>query len=209
MSRVDAFRAAVRRHRLVAILRNVETSRLEPLVETLTTSGVTLLEIALSDEAAAHQIAVARSASPRDVWIGAGTVTTVQRAEAAVDHGAEFVVTPNVEETVLDFAESQDLGSICGAMTPTEICRARDLGATFIKLFPASILGPQYVSALLGPMPDLELLAVGGISSANLGDYLRAGALGAGVGGGLVASGGGNLAAARDEAERLTELLAS
>lgn len=211
MSRIEAFRVAMRKHRLVTILRDVSSKNLAGLVKVLVDANVRIIEIPLSDPSKAHQIGQIRRLTSPNVVVGAGTVTTVERARQALDEGAEFIVTPNVEESVIEFAADHDLGLLCGAMTPTEVARAQALGADFIKFFPASALGPAYLRALLGPYPDLEAFAVGGISSANVRGFLSAGACGAGVGGSLKSEGadGSGFDEARQEALRLTSLLES
>jgi 2-dehydro-3-deoxyphosphogluconate aldolase / (4S)-4-hydroxy-2-oxoglutarate aldolase len=181
----DAFAAALTRHRLVAILRGVPWDALLPLANTLVDAGVRLMEVALSNPNDVGQIAELRANMPADVLVGAGTVTDARLAVAAREGGASFLVTPGVQPDVIAFANEHALGLLCGALTPTEIHHARSLGARFIKLFPASVMGPEYVRALLGPFPDLEVVVVGGVGSKNLGGFLEAGALGAGVGGAL------------------------
>lgn len=203
-----AFDAAVRRHRLVAILRGVERESLEARVAALHGAGVRLIEVALSEPTALAALEDLVRLAPADTLVGAGTVTTRELAAAAHHAGATFLVTPHVALPTIAYAREHDLGVLAGALTPTEIASAREAGARFIKLFPASVVGPDYVKALLGPYPDLELLAVGGVGSANLAPYLRAGAIGAGVGGAL-ASGSpeDGFAAAAAEARALLRVL--
>lgn len=202
-----AFDEAVRRHRLVAILRGTPPEHFAGLVEALLGSGVRLIEVSLSEPGAAQQVARLRQLAGPEVWVGAGTVTSLALAQEALEAGAGFLVTPHVVPEVVAFAAEWGLGMLCGAMTPGEIATARGLGVRFIKLFPASALGPDYLRALLGPYPDLELLVVGGVHSGNLGAYLRAGALGAGVGGALARVDEG-YASAKAEAAALLQLLA-
>lgn len=203
-----AFDAAVRRHRLVAILRGVERETLEARVAALHGAGVRLIEVALSEPTALAALEDLVRIAPADMLVGAGTVTTRELAEAAHRAGATFLVTPHVALPTIAYAREHDLGVLAGALTPSEIASAREAGARFIKLFPASAVGPDYVKALLGPYPDLELLAVGGVGSANLAPYLRAGAIGAGVGGALASgSPDDGFAAAAAEARALVNLL--
>lgn len=204
-----AFDAAVRRHRLVAILRGVERESLEVRVAALHDAGVRLIEVALSEPTALAALEDLVRIAPADMLVGAGTVTTRELAEAAHGAGATFLVTPHVAMPTIAYAREHDLGVLAGALTPTEIASAREAGARFIKLFPASAVGPDYVKALLGPYPDLELLAVGGVGSANLAPYLGAGAIGAGVGGALASgSPDDGFASAAAEARELLRLLA-
>lgn len=206
---IGAFETQLLASRLVAILRGVPDDALLPLCEILVEEGWRLIEVPLSDPGALTQIELLRNALPSEVHVGAGTVMNAESSAAARDSGAGFLVTPHTSPAVIHFAADHDMGMICGAMTPTDIAQAREAGARFIKLFPASTLGPGYVKQLLGPYPDLELLAVGGIGSANLREYLEAGALGAGVGGALAVRGGGTerLERARGEARALVRLV--
>ena len=151
-----------------------------------------------------------RDHAPDGVLVGAGTVTSAPLARRALDHGAEFFVTPHVAEPVLDHARSHDIAIVCGATTPTEISQAREGGADFTKLFPAAVLGTAYLRALLGPYPDLKAIVVGGIRSSNVAAFLEAGAVGAGIGGALatIRPGDVSLADKRNEAARLLSALA-
>jgi 2-dehydro-3-deoxyphosphogluconate aldolase / (4S)-4-hydroxy-2-oxoglutarate aldolase len=200
----EAFGGALRHHGIVAILRGVDGTTLAARVAALHEAGIRLIEISLSDVAALPLVAELRRLAPTDMLVGAGTVTSAGLAAAAVEAGAGFLVTPHVAPEVIAYAVDHDLGLLTGALTPTEIALARGAGSRFIKLFPASAMGPKYVSALLGPYPDLELVAVGGIGSHNVDAYLRAGAFGAGVAGALAsATDAGDFGEAADEARRL------
>src|SRR5690606_8029418 len=135
----------------------------EGLTDALVESGVGLIEVALSNPADVGQVGILRRRAPEEVLVGAGTVTTVSLARAALEQGASFLVTPHVAPDVIAFAAENDLGVLCGVMTPSEIAQARTAGARFLKLFPAASLGPGYVRQLLGPYPDIEIFAVGGV----------------------------------------------
>jgi 2-dehydro-3-deoxyphosphogluconate aldolase / (4S)-4-hydroxy-2-oxoglutarate aldolase len=178
---VDQLRA----HPLLAILRGVPAEHLVPLGEALLAGGVRSLEVTFTDADAAAKIEALRASLPVEVLVGAGTVTTRKRAAAARAAGAGFLVTPHVAPEVNAFAVGHGLPVVCGATTPTEIAQALDGGCSFIKLFPAGPLGPDYLRALLGPYPDLEVFAVGGVGLANAAAFLAAGALGLGIGGAL------------------------
>jgi 2-dehydro-3-deoxyphosphogluconate aldolase / (4S)-4-hydroxy-2-oxoglutarate aldolase len=170
---------------LLAILRGVPAEHVVGLGEALVAGGVRNLEVTCTDADAAAKIERLRAALPVDVLVGAGTVTSRKRAAAARAAGAAFLVTPHVAPDVNAFARGHDLPVLCGATTPTEIAQALEQGCDFIKLFPAGPLGPDYLRALLGPYPDLEVFAVGGIGPANGAAFLAAGAIGLGVGGAL------------------------
>jgi 2-dehydro-3-deoxyphosphogluconate aldolase / (4S)-4-hydroxy-2-oxoglutarate aldolase len=203
------FDAALRRHRLVAILRGVERATLGARVAALHGAGVRLIEVALSDDEALGSLEALVGVAPADMRVGAGTVTTRALAAAAHAAGATFLVTPHVALPTIAYALEHDLGLLSGALTPSDIALAREAGARIIKLFPAATVGAAYVKALLGPYPDLELVVVGGIGSANLEPYLRAGALGVGAAGALAAGTAADaFAEAADEARRLLDVLA-
>lgn len=180
-----AFADGLRRHGVVAILRGAAPSTLAARVAALHEAGIRLVEISLSDPSALPQVAELRRLAPPDMLVGAGTVTSAELAAGAHAAGASFLVTPHVAADVVAYALAHDLGLLTGALTPTEIALARGLGSRFVKLFPAMAMGPQYVGALLGPYPDLEIVVVGGIGSHNVDAYLGAGAIGVGVAGSL------------------------
>ena len=204
MNSATTFAATLRRHRLVAILRGVDRATLDARVAALYGAGVRLIEVALSEPEALCTLKALVQLAPRDLLVGAGTVTTTATAEAAQGAGARYLVTPHVAVPVFEYAVQHSLGLLAGGLTPTEIATAREAGATFIKLFPAATVGPSYLKAILGPYPDLELIVVGGISSGNLQAFLDAGALGAGVGGALAGGDGrDHFASAAAEARAL------
>jgi len=196
MSRVVAH---LRANPIVAILRGVPAEHIVPLGQALHAGGITSMEVAFTDADAAEKIAalvaaigddVGRSTdeeSHGNVLIGAGTVTTLERAANAIAAGASFIVTPHVAASVIAYGHEHGIPVICGATTATEVALAQELGAALIKLFPAGQLGPGYLRALLGPFPDAAMLAVGGISLANAREFLEAGALGLGIGASLTA----------------------
>jgi 2-dehydro-3-deoxyphosphogluconate aldolase/(4S)-4-hydroxy-2-oxoglutarate aldolase len=110
-------------------------------------------------------------------------------AQRAVDAGARFVVSPTVEPEVLAVTAAAGVASLPGAMTPTEVLAAWRLGASAVKLFPASAVGPSFVRELHGPLPDVPIVPTGGISAADAAAYLEAGAVAVGIGGWLTGSG--------------------
>ena len=120
--------------------------------------------------------------------IGAGTVTTVEQASAAAAAGAEFLVSPG---TLPDLTRAMlETGRVVmtGAMTPTEVMGALELGVDVVKIFPASLGGPSYLGALRGPFPDAPLMPTGGVKPDNLADWFGAGAVAVGAGGDLANS---------------------
>lgn len=180
-----AVEEAIRRQRLVAILRGVPAKYVAEMGDALMAGGISIMEVALSEPDALDALERLAAHVGDSALVGAGTVTSAELGKRALDAGARFFVTPHVVPEVCQLAVDRDVAVICGAMTPTEIALARSLGSNIVKLFPAAPLGPAYVRALLGPYPDVEALAVGGIGPSNLAEFLKAGALGGGIGGAL------------------------
>ena len=117
---------------------------------------------------------------------GVGTVMTADQARDAIDAGARFLVTPGLRPEVAEVATAGSIPVFLGALTPTEVAQAVDLGSAAVKIFPAGSMGPKYLSDLHGPYPDVELLPSGGINDGNARAYLDAGALAVCAGTGVV-----------------------
>jgi len=181
---------AIRRHRLIVILRRVEPrSALLAIVTELADAGARAFEITFdAPHAAADLIAVRHALAARPdgpFLVGAGTVIRREQLEAARRAGADFAVAPVFERNLVGTAVEEGLPFIPGAFTPTEIAAAWAAGATFVKLFPASGVGPPFVRELHGPMPEIQLVATGGIDASNAAAYLAAGAAAVGIGSAL------------------------
>lgn len=154
------------------------------LAATLVAAGLPILEFALTTPDAPRLIAEASTVD--GIIIGAGTVMTTQNARDAIDAGARFLLTPGLRPEVAEEANRQGVPIVLGAMTPTEVATAVDLGATAVKVFPAARLGPAYFSDLHGPYPDTKLVATGGLNAGNAAEYLAAGAIAVTAGSGVV-----------------------
>lgn len=186
----------------MAILRARSTERFGEIARVLAGAGITCLEITLTSPGAVEAIRAARAELPDSVDVGAGTVVDAEQARAALDAGAGFVVSPHFEPDVLEVAHAAGVPSYPGAFTPTEILTAWRAGATVVKLFPGSAVGPSYITNMAGPFPDIDIMPTGGVSLANIGDWIRAGTCGVGLGGPLLgdAADGGDLDALADRA---------
>ena len=180
---------AIRRHRVVAVLRRVAPrSALISLVDDLVDAGVRAFEITLDSPTGADDVRAVRAhigQGAGDLVIGAGTLTSDDRLDAALACGADFGVAPLFDGALTSRALSSGLPFIPGAMTPTEIVTAWETGATFVKLFPASAVGPAFVHEVRGPLPDIELIPTGGIDATNAAAFLQAGAAAVGIGGAI------------------------
>ena len=120
---------------------------------------------------------------PREVLVGAGTVTDADTARRAVDVGAEFIVTPCVVQEVIDVALRADVAVLPGALTPGEVFEAFRLGGDMVKLFPVqSVGGAAYLRAMRGPFPNIPLVPTGGVTLENMAEMFKAGAAAVGVG---------------------------
>ncbi|MFC3502565.1 bifunctional 4-hydroxy-2-oxoglutarate aldolase/2-dehydro-3-deoxy-phosphogluconate aldolase [Micromonospora krabiensis] len=192
---------ALRTHRLLAIVRGPDPAAALAAVLTLADSGVALIEVSLTGADALGVVRRARAALGPEFALGAGTVLTAEDARAAAEAGATFLVTPALAES-LDEAPRLGLPVLAGALTPTEVVRARAAGAAAVKLFPASIGGPDYLGALRDPFPDTPLVPVGGVDVDSARRYLDRGAVAVGVGSPLLGDAvrGGDPAALRERA---------
>jgi 2-dehydro-3-deoxyphosphogluconate aldolase / (4S)-4-hydroxy-2-oxoglutarate aldolase len=160
------------------------------LVDELADAGARLFEVTFDDEAAADAVRAStdRLAHRRDgpFFVGAGTIRTEEHLRVASRAEAAFGVSPTFNRAVLEAAVNAQLPFIPGAATPTEVELAWQSGATFVKLFPASSLGPSFVRELRGPMPEVETIPTGGIHAGNARQFLDAGAVAVGIGSALL-----------------------
>lgn len=183
---VNSVLDALREHRIMAIARGLAPKGADEAAEALCQGGIRLIEVTLNTPGAPEIIARWRSRFEGRMRVGAGTVLDESLARQAIQAGAEFLVSPNVDEAVIRCGARSQVEVFSGALSPTEIVRAWKAGASAIKVFPASAFGPQYLRELRGPLEHIPLIAVGGVHADNLEDFLRAGAVGVGLGSSLV-----------------------
>src|ERR1700728_5494461 len=173
---------------LIPVLRAKSVAQGRAVVDAMIAGGVTVVEVSMTVPGAIDLLKELRNAySPRDLLLGSGTVTTAAQAQATIDAGAEFVVSPSLHLDVI--AKTKELGkiSIPGALTPTEVITAWRAGADYVKIFPCSTLGgASYLKSLLAPFPELKLIPTGGVTLQTAADFLKAGARALGVGTDLV-----------------------
>ena len=169
----DAFVALAGRLKASAILRTPLGEAARPAMDAAVRGGFRIVEFTLNTPGALERIA---EFSRRDgLTVGAGTVLTRDQAREAVRHGASFLVSPIVDEELLDEASSLGVCLVPGTHTPTEMLRAHRAGAPLLKLFPAPASGPEYVRACLGPLPFLKLVPTSGVNAGNARAWLDAG----------------------------------
>ena len=166
----------------MAILRSADASGLPAVAQALAAGGVTCLEVTLTTAGALNALARIRAELGPGVAVGAGTVITGDQARDALAAGAEFLVAPVVDTAVIRHAADRGIPCYPGAWTPTEASQAWQAGAAAVKLFPASTGGPAHLRQLRAPLPDIPLVAVGGVGLDEARDYLDAGACAVGIG---------------------------
>lgn len=170
---------------VIAVLRGVDGSRAPDVVGAIEAGGVDVVEIT-ADTAGAADIVETIDRTFEGVLVGAGTVLDADTAAAMARAGARFVVSPTVEQAVIETCHRHDVPVIPGAFTPTEVLRAHRAGADLVKVFPASTGGPGHLSALGGPLGHVQLVPTGGVDAGNAGSFIEAGAVAVGVGGAIV-----------------------
>jgi 2-dehydro-3-deoxyphosphogluconate aldolase/(4S)-4-hydroxy-2-oxoglutarate aldolase len=172
---------------IVPVIRaDSETAALR-IAEALIGAGLEVIEITMTVPNATRVMAAIAQQFGADVVLGAGTVTSTTMAGEAVDAGCAFLVTPCLAFDVVAAARARHVPVICGALTPSEIVAADRAGADLVKVFPASAVGgPAYIRAIRGPLPNIGLVATGGVGLDSVGAYFEAGVFALGVGGEMI-----------------------
>lgn len=173
--------------RMMAIVRAANADNARRTTEILLDCGVSLIEISLTTPGAVDVIQSISPGLAGGARLGAGTVMSAAQAGEALNAGASFLVTPALCNGARA-GIAHGVETLVGALTPTEVHGALDLGATAVKIFPASTFGPGYLRALAGPFPNIPLIPVGGVDADDVPAYLAAGALAVGVGSPLTGS---------------------
>ncbi len=176
---------ALARVPVIGILRGCPPEHVSAVAATAQEAGLTALEVTLNSERPFDAIRILAEAHP-DLSIGAGTVRLASQVTQAVEAGARFIVSPQLDTQVIAAAAVAGVTSVPGAATPTEIWEATQEGADLVKVFPARELGgPAYVKAVLGPLGSPALVPTGGVDASNAAAFLEAGSTALGVGGAL------------------------
>lgn len=174
--------------KVVAVVRLDDYKKAADVARALAEGGVTVLEFTLTGKGALEAITATRKALGDAVCVGVGTVLSPEQAEAAIDAGAQFAVTPAVRPQVISVCVKHQLLVLCGGFSPTELLQAHEAGAELVKVFPAQLGGPKFIKDVLAPLPFLKLVPTGGVSPENAREYLSAGAVAVGIGGNLVSN---------------------
>jgi 2-dehydro-3-deoxyphosphogluconate aldolase / (4S)-4-hydroxy-2-oxoglutarate aldolase len=167
---------------IVGIIRNLSFEIVEKILPVYISSGLTNLEITMNTPYAADIIKYAAQKYGALLNIGAGTVCNIEDLKIAIDAGAQFIVTPILDSEVVETCVSLNIPVFPGAFTPTEIYNAWKLGASMVKVYPATSLGPDYIKDVKAPLNQIKLLPTGGINIDNIHSFMKAGADGLGIG---------------------------
>ena len=182
----------IEKEKLIAIVRGVSADRCSKVANALYAGGVRLMEITYNQKEPAswQQTAETIGALTEEfgdkMFFGAGTVTSVELVELTHAYGGKYIISPDTNVDVIKRTVELGMVSLPGAMTPTEVMTAHAAGADFVKLFPVDCVDLKYIKAVRAPINHIPLLAVSGVTPENLGDYLKAGMAGAGIGSILV-----------------------
>jgi 2-dehydro-3-deoxyphosphogluconate aldolase/(4S)-4-hydroxy-2-oxoglutarate aldolase len=180
----------IERGGVLPVVRLPSLERAATLAQTLLEAGVTAFEVTLTSPGALEALQSVRAGQPAfeagRAVIGAGSVVSPDQAAAAIDCGAQFIVTPVMQPRTIAACVDRRIPIIPGALTPTEIQAAWEAGASAVKVFPAHLFGPTYLKDLLAPLPHLKLVPTGGVTLENAGEFIRRGAAALGIGSSLV-----------------------
>lgn len=178
--------------KLIAIVRGVKTSDICQLTQALLDGGITCMEVTYNQKSiegqqeTLHSIRTIKQTFGDAICLGAGTVLTPLQVQQAIEAGAAYMISPNVDLSVIAATKKADAVSIPGALTPSEIVTAYSAGADIVKLFPAGDLGIDYIRSLIAPLSHIPLSAVGGVRPDNVKEFFSAGVVGVGIGSNLV-----------------------
>lgn len=173
---------------VIAVVRAQSREQVLPLSRALVAGGIIAVEVTMTTPQAIEAIAETKRALGDSALVGVGTILDATTCERAVAAGAEFVVSPITRAEIVQAAHAADRPVMLGAYTPTEAQTAFELGADFIKLFPADGLGPAYVKALRAPLPHLKIVPAGGVDLKTVGAFIKAGCVAVGAGSSLLSA---------------------
>lgn len=195
---------------VIAVLRARHAREYAPVIEALISGGVRSIELTLSTDGVFDLLPELKRQFGADAEIGVGTVTSADQARQALDGGADYLVTPAMVIDVVRAGVEAGVPVFPGGLTPTELLTGMQAGATAVKLFPASTVGPDYLGQLRGPFPEMKVIPSGGIGIVDATDWIAAGALAVSLGGPLLrdAFSGGDLAALTARSRQLSGLVA-
>jgi 2-dehydro-3-deoxyphosphogluconate aldolase/(4S)-4-hydroxy-2-oxoglutarate aldolase len=178
--------ALIRQRGVIAIMRASSSDQLIAAADAIKEGGVSVIEVTMTTPGALSVIEQATARYGESVLFGAGSVLDAQTARAAILAGAAFIVAPTLDLAVISLCNRYSIPVMPGCYTPTEMLTAWQAGADMIKLFPASVGGPPLIKAIRAPLPQLEIVPVGGVNLNNAAEFIRMGAAALGVGSSLI-----------------------
>ena len=167
---------------IVGIIRNLSFDTIEKIIPIYLSAGLTTIEITMNTQAAEEIIRFAADKYKGQLNVGAGTVCNTDELDMAIRAGSQFIVTPILDPDVVRTCVSKNIPVFPGAYTPTEIYQAWKLGASMVKVYPATSLGPEYIKDVKAPLNTIKLMPTGGINLDNIQTFIKAGADGLGIG---------------------------
>jgi 2-dehydro-3-deoxyphosphogluconate aldolase / (4S)-4-hydroxy-2-oxoglutarate aldolase len=173
-------------NKVLAIMRNVPLEKTIDYAQAVVDGGIKCFEIALNSKDPYKQIAMLHEHFGEQVLIGAGTAITLDRAQKAIEAGAQFLLTPSTHEDVLSYCEREKILFLPGALTPTEVATCLQYGFSTIKLFPAGDMKKDYIKSLKGPFDETGYVAIGGVTVDNIQEFFDQGYLAVGLGSNLM-----------------------
>ena len=176
----------IKETKIIAIIRNAKPDDILPIVKSLYKSGIRAIEITMNSPKALESIELVATEMKDKVVVGAGTVLDAESARLAILSGATFILSPTLNKETIQMTKKYGAVSIPGALSPTEILDAYEYGGDIIKVFSTTSMGPEYIKDLQGPLPQIPLLPTGGIDLNNIEQFMKAGAVGVGLGSSLV-----------------------
>lgn len=171
---------------VIAIMRAKSSDQLIAAAEAIQRGGVRCIEVTMTTPGALEVIAQAKGKLGKEVAFGAGTVLDPETGRAAILAGADFVVSPTLNLALVELCNRYGVPAVPGCYTPTEMLAAWQAGADFVKLFPASVGGPDLVQAILAPLPQVRIIPVGGVDLDTAAAFIAKGAAALGVGSSLI-----------------------
>lgn len=175
-------RRVIAKNPILAIMRNVPLEITLDYAKAIIDGGISFFEVALNSPNALEQISMLKKAYGDRAYIGAGTAITVERAKAAVEAGAQFLLAPSTDSDVLEYCKCNNIPILPGALTPSDVTTCLRYGFEVIKLFPAGDMPKGYIKSLKGPLDNTDYVAIGGVNKDNLTEFFKQGYIGVGLG---------------------------
>lgn len=194
---------------VIAVLRARHAEECRPIIHALVKGGIRSIELTLSTGGVFDGLPSFSKEYGDEVEIGVGTVTSMVEAERSLEAGARFLVTPITDPDLIAVGVRENVPVFPGGLTPTELFQGWKAGACAVKVFPASVVGPGYVSQLRGPFPGIEIIPSGGVAIGEAAAWIRAGAMAVSLGGPLLgdAFDGGSLQGLTERARRVSSFV--